>query len=74
MALVSPHQIWKRPMRYFILAGLVFSISGCGGGAIKRLSPSPDSEAQYRLGGCQLRGHGVCKDVPEPNVESAPSE
>ncbi len=57
-------------MRYLILASLLLGISGCGGGAIKRLSPSPDSEAQYRLGGCQLRGHGVCKDMPELEKQS----
>lgn len=52
-------------MRIVILAVLVCALSGCGGGAIERLNPAPASEAQYRLGGCQLRGHGVCKDMPE---------
>jgi hypothetical protein len=60
-------------MRYLILAGLVLGISGCGGGAIKRLNPSPDSEAQYRLGGCQLRGHGVCRDMQELETQAAPA-
>ncbi|EJN00545.1 hypothetical protein PMI41_03568 [Phyllobacterium sp. YR531] len=61
-------------MRYLILAGLTLAISGCGGGAIKRLSPSPDSEAQYRLGGCQLRGHGVCKDMRQLETQDAPAQ
>ncbi|MEK1886589.1 MAG: hypothetical protein AAAB35_03205 [Phyllobacterium sp.] len=52
-------------MRFVILAGLSIALSACGGGAIERLNPKPASEAQYRLGGCQLRGHGVCKDIPE---------
>jgi hypothetical protein len=52
-------------MQYIVLAGMLFIVSGCGGGAIQRLSPNPDSEAQYRLGGCQLRGNGVCKDAQE---------
>ncbi|MBZ9653888.1 hypothetical protein [Phyllobacterium lublinensis] len=52
-------------MRFVILAGLWVILSGCGGGAIERLNPAPASEAQYRLGGCQLRGHGVCKDMEE---------
>jgi hypothetical protein len=52
-------------MRFVILAGLSIALSACGGGAIERLNPKPASEAQYRLGGCQLRGHGVCKDMPE---------
>jgi hypothetical protein len=50
-------------MRLVVLAGLIAILSGCGGGAIERLNPAPASEAQYRLGGCQLRGHGVCKDI-----------
>ncbi|MDQ0997778.1 uncharacterized protein YceK [Phyllobacterium ifriqiyense] len=57
-------------MRLIMLVVLTIGISGCGGGAIKRLSPSPDSEAQYRLGGCQLRGHGVCKDSQEFEKQS----
>jgi hypothetical protein len=61
-------------MRLLMLTVLVIGISGCGGGAIKRLSPSPDSEAQYRLGGCQLRGHGVCKDMQEFEKQSTPAE
>ncbi|MRG54361.1 hypothetical protein GF108_02025 [Phyllobacterium sp. SYP-B3895] len=52
-------------MRLFILAALGILLSGCGGGAVERLNPKPDAEAQYRLGGCQLRGHGVCKDLPQ---------
>jgi len=52
-------------MRFVLLAGLIAMLSGCGGGAFERLNPAPASEAQYRLGGCQLRGHGVCKDMSE---------
>ncbi len=58
-------------MRFVVLAGLSAFLSGCGGGAIERLNPSPASEAQYRLGGCQLRGHGVCKDLEEFSGQSA---
>ncbi len=53
-------------MRFVVPVCLVALLSGCGGGAIERLNPAPASEAQYRLGGCQLRGHGVCKDLQEP--------
>ncbi len=58
-------------MRFVVLAGLLAFLSGCGGGAIERLNPSPASEAQYRLGGCQLRGHGVCKEMGEFSGQSA---
>ncbi|MBZ3692063.1 hypothetical protein [Phyllobacterium calauticae] len=49
-------------MRFVVLACAAIILGGCGGGAIARLNPSPESEAQYRLGGCQLRGHGTCKE------------
>jgi hypothetical protein len=58
-------------MRFVVLACLAVLLSGCGGGAIERLNPAPTSEAQYRLGGCQLRGHGVCKDMQEFSGQSA---
>lgn len=61
-------------MRYVILTSLIIAVSGCGGGAIQRLNPAPASEAQYRLGGCQLRGHGVCKDMQEFEGPGAPAE
>lgn len=57
-------------MRFVCLACLAAVLSGCGGGAIERLNPAPAAEAQYRLGGCQLRGHGVCKDVDEFSGQS----
>ncbi|QND51518.1 hypothetical protein HB779_06095 [Phyllobacterium sp. 628] len=53
-------------MRFVVLASAAILLSGCGGGAIARLNPSPDSEAPYRLGGCQLRGHGTCKEQLDP--------
>ncbi|TXR48019.1 hypothetical protein [Phyllobacterium endophyticum] len=52
-------------MRFLVFATLTLIVSGCGGAAFQRLNPNPDAEAQYRLGGCQLRGHGVCKDLQE---------
>jgi hypothetical protein len=55
-------------MRFVTLIFLLGFLSGCGGGAFERLNPNSDSEAQYRLGGCQLRGHGVCKDMPAPGT------
>ncbi|ATU93087.1 hypothetical protein [Phyllobacterium zundukense] len=58
-------------MRLVVLAGLMAILSGCGGGAIARLNPAPAAEAQYRLGGCQLRGHGVCKDMQEFSGQTA---
>lgn len=58
-------------MRPVVLASLSVILSGCGGGAIERLNPAPASEAQYRLGGCQLRGHGICKDMEEFSSQSA---
>lgn len=61
-------------MHYVVLAGLMAMLSGCGGGAIQRLNPNPPSEAQYRLGGCQLRGHGVCKDMKEFEAPTTPAQ
>jgi hypothetical protein len=58
-------------MRFVVLAALTAILGGCGGGAIERLNPAPASEAQYRLGGCQLRGHGVCNDNQEFSGQSA---
>ena len=58
-------------MRFVVLAGFAAILGGCGGGAFERLNPAPASEAQYRLGGCQLRGHGVCKDMQEFSDDSA---
>ncbi len=59
-------------MRFVVLACALMILNGCGGGAIARLNPSPDSEAQYRLGGCQLRGHGTCKEQLDPAATPAP--
>lgn len=60
-------------MRFLVLACALMILNGCGGGAIARLNPSPESEAQYRLGGCQLRGHGTCKDEQDPTTVPAPA-
>jgi hypothetical protein len=60
-------------MRFVVLACAAIILGGCGGGAIARLNPSPESEAQYRLGGCQLRGHGTCKEPLDATGAPAPA-
>ncbi|MCO4317049.1 hypothetical protein M8997_007625 [Phyllobacterium sp. 21LDTY02-6] len=61
-------------MRLIVLASLALLVTGCGGGAFQRLNPNHPNEAQYRLGGCQLRGHGVCKDMQEFEGPATPAQ
>jgi hypothetical protein len=60
-------------MQFVVLTCALIILNGCGGGAIARLNPSPESEAQYRLGGCQLRGHGTCQEQPAAAGTPAPA-